>query len=75
MIHKINLMTKYCPKCGSSNIDWVLPQTWSKWRCKDCGYIGVLIIENGELAEEIRKKWKEKASGKGNYEHINSNNG
>ena len=48
---------KYCPVCGSPNIEWVLPQTWSRWRCKDCGYEGALIIENGELAEEIRKKY------------------
>jgi transposase-like protein len=50
------IMTKYCPKCGSSNIDWIIPQDRSKWICKDCGYIGALIIEDGELAEEIRKR-------------------
>ncbi len=49
-------MTKYCPKCGSNNIDWIIPQDRSKWRCKDCGYIGALIIEDGELAEEIKKR-------------------
>jgi len=48
---------KYCPRCGSPRIEWVLPQTWSKWECKDCGYIGPLIIENGEIAEEIRKDY------------------
>ena len=62
-MYKFYFMTKYCPKCGSSNVDWVLPQTWSKWRCKDCGYIGSLIIENGELAEEIRRKWEKKEEG------------
>jgi len=49
---------KFCPECGSPNIEWVLPQVWSKWRCKDCGYIGVLILEDGEIAAELRKKWK-----------------
>ena len=40
---------KFCPNCGSKDIDWVLPQTWSKYECKDCGYIGVFIIEDGNL--------------------------
>jgi hypothetical protein len=50
---------KFCPRCGSLNIEWVLPQDWSKWECKDCGYLGSLIIENGEIAKEIRKQYKE----------------
>ena len=29
-----------CPRCGSSNIDWIIPQVWSKWECKDCSYTG-----------------------------------
>ena len=56
---------KYCPNCGSSNIEWVLPQTWSKWRCRDCGYEGALVIEDGELAREIRKRYLEKQKGEG----------
>jgi len=48
---------KFCPKCGSKNIDWVLPQTWSKYECKDCGYIGALIIEDGKIADEIKKEY------------------
>ncbi len=52
-------MKVYCPKCGSGNIFFVLPQTWSKYECRDCGYIGGFVISDGELAEEIRKKWAE----------------
>lgn len=48
-------MVKYCPCCGSSNIEWVIPQDWSRWKCRECGYMGALIVENGELAKEIRK--------------------
>ncbi len=48
---------KFCPKCGSTNIEWVLPHTWSKWECRDCGYIGVFIIEDGKIAEEIQKEY------------------
>ena len=51
---------RFCPICGSKNIDWVLPQTWSKWECKDCGYIGPLIIEDGKIADEIRKEYLKK---------------
>ena len=46
--------TKFCPNCGSPNVGWVLPQTWSKWQCKDCGYVGVLIIEDEKMADEVR---------------------
>ena len=50
-------MVKFCPKCGSKKIDWVLPQTWSKYECKDCGYIGAFIIEDGKIADEITKEY------------------
>ena len=49
--------TKFCPMCGSSNIEWVLPQTWSKWECRDCGYVGSFIIEDSSIAEEIRRDY------------------
>jgi len=58
-------MVKFCPICGSKNVDWVLPQTWSKWECKNCGWTGAFIIEDGEMAEEIRKKYlKNQTKGK-----------
>jgi hypothetical protein len=41
----------------------VLPQTWSKYECRDCGYIGALVISDGELAEEIRNKWRNEKGG------------
>jgi len=50
---------KFCPKCGSTNVYWAsgLPQLWSVWECRDCGYRGSLIIEDGKLAEKIRGKY------------------
>jgi hypothetical protein len=51
---------KFCPNCGSTNIDWVLPQDWSRWKCKDCGYIGPLIIEDGRIGEKIREEYLKK---------------
>ena len=48
---------RFCPRCGSTNIRWVLPQNWSKWECPDCGYIGPLVIEDGKIAEHIQKEY------------------
>jgi predicted RNA-binding Zn-ribbon protein involved in translation (DUF1610 family) len=49
---------KFCPKCGSTDIFWAsgLPQLWSIWECRSCGYRGALIIEDGKLAEKLREK-------------------
>jgi len=50
---------KFCPKCGSTDIQWAsgLPQLWSIWECKNCGYRGAFIVEDGKLAEKIREKF------------------
>ncbi|CEA12958.1 hypothetical protein [Methanobacterium formicicum] len=52
--------SKFCPNCGSMNIKWINPQMWSIWQCWDCGYQGAVVIEDKELADEIRKKFLEK---------------
>lgn len=48
---------KVCPRCGSTNVFWAsgLPQLWSVWECRDCGYRGPLIleIEEGEVAARV----------------------
>ena len=53
---------KFCLKCGSTNVFWAsgLPQLWSLWECRNCGYRGLLILEDGKLAEKLREEWKEK---------------
>jgi len=46
----------------------VLPQVWSKWECRDCGYVGVFIIEDGKIADAIKKEYlkkKDKIEGSG----------
>lgn len=48
---------KFCPKCGSKNIDWPLPYDRQKWECKDCGYIGAFIVEDGKLADVIHNEY------------------
>ncbi|MBN2454816.1 transposase [Candidatus Woesearchaeota archaeon] len=36
---------KVCPRCGSSNISLFIGGTTGSYECKDCGYIGPLIID------------------------------
>jgi ribosomal protein S27AE len=50
---------KFCPKCGSTDVFWAqgLPQLWSLWQCRNCGYRGALILENGNLAAKLREEW------------------
>ncbi|MEA2089193.1 MAG: hypothetical protein U9O89_00310 [Thermoproteota archaeon] len=59
-IKQVLKRTKYCPKCGSTQVFWTsgLPQTWSLWECKKCGYRGPLILEDGDLAAKLRKDYK-----------------
>jgi len=53
---------KFCPKCGSTNVFWAsgLPQLWSIWECRNCGYRGSLILEDGKLAEKLRRNYFKK---------------
>ncbi len=60
MAKKGKMMKRFCPRCGSTHIDWVLPQLWSKWECDYCGYIGPLIIEDGKIADELREQYLKK---------------
>lgn len=52
-------MFKICPRCGSTNVKWIIPQNWSMWRCYTCGYIGPIIEGNAEMAEEIHESYVE----------------
>jgi DNA-directed RNA polymerase subunit M len=49
---------KFCPKCGSTNINFLIFYRPSIWRCLDCGYEGALIVEDGKVAEKIRKRYQ-----------------
>jgi predicted RNA-binding Zn-ribbon protein involved in translation (DUF1610 family) len=55
---------KFCPKCGSTDIFWAqgLPQLWSLWECRNCGYHGALILEDGNLAAKLEEEWKNKTA-------------
>lgn len=54
-------MKKICPRCGSENIKWIIPQNWSLWSCNDCEFTGMVIEANQTLQDEIKRKWKEKS--------------
>lgn len=57
-----NRSVKFCPKCGSTEIFWAsgLPQLWSVWECRECGYRGSLVVEDSKLAEKIRQDFLKK---------------
>lgn len=53
-------MTKHvCPRCGSTNVEWIIPQNWSKWECRDCSYTGPIIEADDDLIAEIKADWEE----------------
>jgi ribosomal protein S27AE len=49
---------KFCPKCGSTNINFLIFFRPSIWKCLDCGYEGALIVEDGELAGKIQGRYQ-----------------
>jgi len=53
---------KFCPRCGSTDVFWAqgMPQFWSLWQCRNCGYQGAFILEDGNLAEKLQEEWKNK---------------
>jgi len=53
---------KFCPRCGSNDVFWAqgLPQFWSVWDCKNCGYRGALILEDGNMAKKLKEEWEKK---------------
>jgi len=49
---------KFCPKCGSANINCLIFYRPSIWKCLDCGYEGAFIVEDGKLAEKIQVRYR-----------------
>jgi len=56
---KVQKGSNHCPRCGSTKLVWAsgLPQLWSVYDCKECGYRGPLVIDDGKLAKSIRSRW------------------
>ena len=36
---------KTCPKCKSENITLSMGGVFGKWECKDCDYLGPIVVE------------------------------
>ncbi len=53
---ELSSRVKFCPKCGSANINFLVFYRPSVWRCLDCGYEGAFVLEDSKLAEKIRKR-------------------
>jgi len=49
---------KFCPKCGSTNINFLVFYRPSVWRCLDCGYEGAFIVEDSKLAEKLQEQYR-----------------
>lgn len=51
---------KFCPRCGSTELFFAsgLPQMWSLWDCRHCGYRGPVVLEDSGLAEKVREDWE-----------------
>ena len=53
---KLSRMVKFCPKCGSSNVNFLAFYRPSIWKCLDCGYEGAFMLEDSDLADRIRAR-------------------
>ena len=49
---------KFCPKCGSTNINFPIFYLPSIWKCLDCGYEGAFIVEDSKLAGKIQERYQ-----------------
>ncbi len=54
--HFTEYCMKFCPKCGSKNLNY-LPWLGEIYECRDCGYRGPLVVEDGEIAEALKKRY------------------
>ena len=48
---------KICPRCGSSNIKWIIPQNWSMWSCNNCSFTGPAVEADKQTQKELQKNW------------------
>ena len=52
----VSRLIKFCPRCGSPNMNVLVFYRPSIWKCLDCGYEGTFVVQDGELASKIREK-------------------
>lgn len=51
------MLFKVCPRCGSDDIVWIIPQNWSMWECNNCDYTGAVIEVDKKIQKEIIERW------------------
>jgi hypothetical protein len=58
--HYSNKLIEVCPVCGSSNIDYEVGGYIGKvYHCRDCDYMGALILEaDKELIDAIKEDFE-----------------
>lgn len=57
-------LSEVCPVCGSSDLYYETGgYTGEKYHCKNCGYIGPLVVEaDGEMVKAIKEDYEQKKS-------------
>jgi ribosomal protein L37AE/L43A len=55
---KLSSRIRFCPKCGSTNLNVPVFYRPSIWKCLDCGYEGAFILEDSKLAEKLREQFR-----------------
>lgn len=53
---------KHCPRCGSTNINFLVFYRPSTWKCLDCGYEGAFIVEDSRLPEGIQERYRNRCN-------------
>lgn len=48
---------KFCPRCGSKNLNYE-PWLGEIYVCRECGYQGALVVEDGEISDALKKKFE-----------------
>ena len=57
---KLSSRMKFCPRCGSANLNVLVFYRPSLWKCLDCGYEGAFILEDSKLAEKLQEQHRKK---------------
>ncbi len=57
--HRTKRGLTFCPRCGSADVFFAsgLPQLRSLWDCRNCGYRGGLILQDGKMASKLAEEY------------------
>ncbi len=53
---------RFCPKCGSTNLNVSVFYRPSIWKCLNCGFEGAFILEDSILPEKVREEYEKTKS-------------